>query len=153
MVISAAELDMWRPILDKLNSMGFREYQDPLRNTFKITYTSGYATDLAKAMVNALPLVLRDLLNALSIKKWLDIKQIASMEVKFRLGESRVLVGGESFTVAVSRGSVTLLRRVRDWAEVGRVLEELRVSYGEGFVSQVKVHRSGGILLLRYLQG
>ena len=148
LVISASKLDMWGPILNKLDSMGFKARQDPLRNTFKITYTSGYAIDLARAMINALPSVFIDLLNALGIKKWLDIRQVANTEVRFRLGESRVLVGGEAFTVAVSRGSVMLVRRVRDWVEVEKILERLRSNYGNDFISEVRVHRSGGYLVV-----
>ena len=148
LVVSASKLDMWRPIFNKLDSMGFKARQDPLRNTFKITYTSGYAIDLARAMINALPSVLIDLLDALGIKKWLDIKQVANTEVRFRLGESRVLVGGEAFTVAVSRGSVRLVRRVRDWVEVEKVLEHLKSGYGDYFVSGVRIHRSGGYLVV-----
>ncbi|WP_054842467.1 hypothetical protein [Vulcanisaeta distributa] len=139
LVIGTTKLRRWESILNRLNYIGFRWSPQPGRDATQITFTAGYAIDLAQAMINIIPPMLRDILDILSIEKWQRIKQVANMEVRFRLGESRVLVGGEPFTVAVSGGSIRLLRKVRDWAGgVYRVLDELRRSYGEEFVSQVR---------------
>ncbi|WP_243671356.1 hypothetical protein [Vulcanisaeta sp. JCM 16161] len=148
LVIGTAKFRRWEPILNQLSNIGFKWSPQPGRDAVQITFTAGYAIDMAQAMINIAPPILRDILDVLSIEKWQRMKKIANMEVRFRLGESRVLVGGEPFTVAVSRGSVRLLRKVRDWAGVYRVLEVLRGGYGEDFVSQVKVHRSGGYIVI-----
>ena len=54
----------------------------------RIMFNDGNATNLARAIINVLPPILRDLLDALAFEKWLNLRRISKMEVKFRKGES-----------------------------------------------------------------
>ncbi|WP_252901508.1 hypothetical protein, partial [Vulcanisaeta sp. JCM 14467] len=57
--------------------------------------------NLARAMINVLPPILKDILGALSFEKWNNLRRIAEMEVKYRRGEMQVDVAGYKFTVSV----------------------------------------------------
>ena len=51
-------------------------------------FNGSNAIDLAKAMIASLPPILRDVFDFLNFEKWLRIRRIAEMEMKWRRGYS-----------------------------------------------------------------
>ena len=66
------------------------------------------------------------------------------MEVRWRRGESQVIVAGLKFTVYVREGDVRLEHRARDDVEVEKVIKALKAVYGDRFA--INVYKSGKYL-------
>ncbi len=146
--MSSEKFKAWEPLFERLKSMGFRSSEPYSEgNAVKIPFYGSNAIDLAKAMINILPPILRDVLDALAFEKWERIKRIAEMEVKFRIGESQINVTGYKFTVEVHEGTVALVHRARDGVEADEVINALKVNYGDEF--HAHVNRSGKYLVVR----
>ena len=92
-------------------------------------------------MINVLPPILRDVLDALNFEKWVNMRRIAEIEVKWRWGESQVIVAGYGFTVDVRDDTVVLKHRARNDAEINEVISALRARYGNEFT--VSTHKGG----------
>ena len=104
------KFEVWKPLLEKLRKMGFRSsgpYSEG--NVVNVAFYGSNAINLARAMINVLPPILRDALDALSFEKWVNMRRIAEMEVKFRRGEMSVDLAGYKFTVDVQKGTVVLV--------------------------------------------
>ncbi|GAB6944457.1 hypothetical protein [Vulcanisaeta sp. JCM 14467] len=73
--------------------MGFRSGKPNLinGNEIEVRFYGSNAIDLARTMINALPPILRDILDALAFEKRERIKRIAEMELKFRRVRCRSL--------------------------------------------------------------
>ena len=136
-VISSKKYRVWEPLLERLKKMGFTWHKYPINTAYDVMFRSGYAIDLARAMIGVLPPILRDILDALSFEKWLNLRRIAEMEVKYRRGEMQVDVAGYKFTVDVQERAVVLDLKVKDDAEAGRVIETLKGRYGDGFYAYI----------------
>ena len=89
---------------------------------------------------------MRDVLDALSFEKWVNLRRIAEMEVKFKIGESQIIIANYGFTVNVLKSTVILERKAKDDTEVKMVVDALRAVYGDGFI--VNVYKSSGYLLI-----
>ncbi|WP_252901807.1 hypothetical protein, partial [Vulcanisaeta sp. JCM 14467] len=134
------------PLLERLKGMGFGWRPEPVGGgVIDVRFHGSNTINLARAMINVLPPVLRDVLDALSFEKWERIKRIAEMEVKFRRGEMSVDIAGYGFTVHVYERTVVLEHKAKDGAEVEKVIEALRAVYGDGFYAYVN---KGGKYLL-----
>ena len=149
--MSDEKFEMWRPLLDKLKEMGFRSSKPSLVNgdEVEVRFYGSNAIDLARAMINALPSILRDILDALAFEKWNNLRRIAEMELKWRRGEMRITVAGYEFTVHVQKGTVELVHRARDDVEVEEVINALRAVYS--IELQFNVYRSGKYRVVAFL--
>ena len=152
--MSSERLDTWKPLLERLRELGFN-CGNPIPisdGVVNVRFYGSNAISLARAMINVLPPILRDVLDALSFEKWLRINQVANMELKWRRGESQVIVAGYGFTVHVQKGTVRLMHRARDEIETEMVIEALRVAYGDGFTVNVnKSSRRRGVVIPMYV--
>ena len=63
------DFDAWMPLLNKLRGMGFGWNKSDTNDKVTVGFVSGNAIDLARAMINALPPILRDILDALGFEK------------------------------------------------------------------------------------
>ncbi len=96
---------------------GINTPNDPNANVIYMTiFLSGYAIDLARAMITILPPILRDVLDALGFEKWAGLKRIANMEIRWR----------------------------RDEVEADKVIDALNAKYSNEFYSYV--NKSGKYL-------
>ncbi|GGI85306.1 hypothetical protein GCM10007112_22870 [Vulcanisaeta souniana JCM 11219] len=59
-----------------------------------MAYCRSNAIELARMIINALPPEVQDLLDALNMDKWVEIRQIAQQEINWRPGEMKVMVFG-----------------------------------------------------------
>ena len=134
----------WEPLLERLKGMGFRSAKPRTKegNAVDVPFYGSNAIDLAKAMINVLPPILHDALDALGFEKWLRIRRIAEMEIKWRKGESQVIVASYGFTVNILKGTVILERKAKDDVEVKNINDALRVRYGDEFVKYVRINKS-----------
>ena len=140
--MSGEELDAWKPLLMRLRSMGFNWRPVPIGDgAVDVRFYGGNAIDLARAMINVLPSVLKDVFNALDFEKWINLRRIAEIKMKWRRGEAQINVAGYGFTVDVHKNTVWLKHKVKGDAEVKMVVDALRVRYGDGFA--VNIHKSG----------
>ena len=132
--------------MERLKGMGFNCGKPiPVSDdVIDVRFHGSNAIDLARAMINVLPPILKDILDALAFEKWERIKRIAEMEVKFRLSEMQIDVAGYKFTVSVLKGTVILVHRARDETETKKVIEALRARYGDEFYAYV--NKSGKYL-------
>ena len=139
MTMSDERYKVWEPLFDRLRRIGFRSGKPSLSNSnvVNVRFNSGNAIDLARAIINVLPPVLRDIFDALAFEKWERIKRIAEMELKFRKGGMQVDVTGYRFTVAVYGGTVVLIHQVRDGVEAEKVIDALKVKYGNEFYAYI----------------
>ncbi len=129
--------------MEKLRKLGFAWSKSDLRgNAVAVRFSNSYAVRLARAMINNLPTMMRDLLDALNIEKWTVIKQIAEMEQKFTKGEMTITLAGYRFTVVIDEYTVKLQHNAKDDAEVKEVCEALRRVYGDDLI--INVRRWGG---------
>ncbi|WP_243679361.1 hypothetical protein [Vulcanisaeta distributa] len=145
--MSVHELERWKLILDKL---GFKwSLQPQLDGIIHVRFHGSKAIDLARAIINIIPPILRDILDVLNIEKWSNLKQIANMELKFRKGESQIDVAGEKFSVVIDNNKIKLMRTIKDWTKVEKILEKIKIIYGEDFVKQVKVHKSNKYIIIK----
>ena len=144
--ISDERFSVWVPLFERLKSMGFRNGKPSLVNGIEVEvgFYGSNAIDLARAMINVLPPILRDILDALAFEKWNNLRKIAEMELKWRKGESQVNVAGYGFTVNARDDTVVLEHRAKDDAEVKMIVDALRARYGDGFA--VNVYKSGKYL-------
>ena len=145
--ITMKDFDVWRPILNKLWDMGFKWNKSNTNGTTNVRFVSSNAINLARAMISVLPPILRDVLDALGFEKWLRIRRIAEMEVKWRRGEMSVDIAGFKFTVVIHEGTVELVRPVI--TEVEKVINVLRAVYGDEFVKYVRINKSGKRLAVK----
>ena len=139
----------WRPLLMRLKGMGFNcgKPEPAGGGAVYVPFHGSSAIDLVKAMISILPSILRDVLDALDFEKWERIKRIAEMEVKFKIGESRIVVAGYGFTVNIQKNTVILAHKAWDEVEVESVIEALRARYGDEF--HAYVNKSGKYLVIR----
>ena len=145
--MSSEEFDAWKSILNKLWVMGFKWSPNSHNNINDIRFYNGNAIGLARAMISVLPPILRDIMDALSFEKWLNLRRIAEMEVRWRRGESQVNVAGYGFTVKVHDGTIVLEHKARDGVEADEIINVLKANYGNEF--HAYVNRSGKYLLVR----
>ncbi|WP_460172906.1 hypothetical protein [Vulcanisaeta sp. JCM 14467] len=142
--MSGEKFKRWEPLLEKLKGMGFNWGSVPINNSvINVRFYSGNAINLARAMINVLPPILKDILDALGFDKWVRIKRIAEMEVKFRRGEMRITVTGYGFTVHVQKGTVELEHWMKSDVEVDEVIKALKAVYGNGLQARVNTRKSG----------
>ena len=147
--MSDEKLKAWEPLFERLKSMGFRSAKPNSNKSsvVQVPFFSDNAIGLARAMISVLPPILRDVLDALAFEKWLNLRRIAEMEVKYRRGEMQVDVAGYKFTVKIQKGTVMLTHWTKDDAEVKKVINALRARYGDEF--HAYVNRSGKYLIIR----
>ena len=81
-------------------------------------------------MINALPPILRDVLDVLNFEKWNNLRSITEIEPKFRRGEMQIVIAGYGFTVFIHTSAVVLEHKVRDGVETERVVKALMTVYG-----------------------
>ncbi len=149
--ISGKKFEKWKPLLNRLWGMGFKwntHPKDPNANIIKVRFLSNYAINLARSMVIVLPPILRDILDALNFKKWTNIRRIAEMEVKRRKGESQIEIVGIKFTLNVQKSTVVLERKAKNEVEVKRILNMLKIKYGDEFIKYIHINRSGKYLVV-----
>ncbi|WP_054850262.1 hypothetical protein [Vulcanisaeta sp. JCM 14467] len=147
--MSGKKLDTWEPLLERLKGMGFGWRPYPVGGAVDVRFYDGNAIDLARAMINALPPILKDIFDALSFEKWLSLRRIAEMEVKWRSGEMQIIVVGYKFSVSILKGTVVLVHKAKDDAEVKIIVNALRARYGDEFVKYVRVNKSGKYLAVK----
>ena len=146
--MSGEEFDRWEPLLMRLKSMGFRCGKPNLinGNDVKVRFNGSNAINLTRAMISVLPPILRDVLDALSFEKWVNLRRIAEMEVKFRIGESQVTAANYGFSVNIRKTTIMLMHKARDGVEARKVIDALRAVYGDGFYAYV--NRGGKYLVI-----
>ncbi|WP_052885846.1 hypothetical protein [Vulcanisaeta distributa] len=90
-MISTTEYKKWESILRRI---GLRHWKpNPNQHgIIMITYCCSNAIELARRIINVLPPEVQDLLDALNIDKWVEIRQIAQQEINWRPGEMKVMV-------------------------------------------------------------
>ena len=71
-----------------------------------------------------------------------DLRKISAMELKWRKGESQVIVAGYRFTVSVSKGTVKLMRTTENRVKVNEIINMLRAKYGDEFAANIRINRS-----------
>ena len=146
--MSGEKFERWRPLFERLKGMGFSWRSEPVSGgVIDVRFRSSFAIDLARAMINVLPTILRDVLDALGFDKWVRIKRIAEMEVRWRKGEMQIIVADYKFTVNVRDDTVELVHRAGDEIEVKNIIDALRARYGDEFA--VHVHKSGEKLAIK----
>ena len=150
MRISSRKFKKWISLLDRLSELGFRWNldPDPRGDIFYVKFNSGYAVDLAKAMINVAPELLKDILDAFNVKKWEDLKDVANLRVKFRKIGSQVVVAGVKFTVDVQKWTIRLRRQVNDYERVKEILDKLKNEYGDEFVNQISAYKYGNYYII-----
>ncbi len=142
-VMSGERFKLWRPLLEKLRKLGFTWSKSDLRgNAVVVRFSNSYAVRLARAMINNLPTMIRDLLDTLNIEKWAMIKQIAEMEQKFTKGEMTITLAGYRFTIVIDEYTVKLQHNAKDDAKVKEICEVLKRVYGDDLI--INVRRWGG---------
>ena len=147
--MSDEKFKAWEPLFERLRKIGFKSGKpNPINsNVVVVPFYGSNAIDLAKAMIGILPPILRDVLDALDPEKWISIRRITEMELRFRRGEMQVVIAGYRFTVDVRKDTVMLERKVKDDVEARRVVGALRAVYGGEFV--VNINKGGKYLLVR----
>ncbi|WP_054850392.1 hypothetical protein [Vulcanisaeta sp. JCM 14467] len=55
------------------------------------------------------------------------------MEVKWRRGETQIIVASYGFAVSVRKGTIMLIHQVRDGVEAEKVINALKAKYGNEF--------------------
>ena len=148
--MSSSKFRARKPIFKKLWDMGFRwsKKLDLRNNTVNVLFYSSRAIDLSRAMINTLPPILRDLLDVLGPEKWVKLRSIANMEVKFRIGESQIIIANYGFTVFINESTVELRRKARNEVEINEVYNTLKSIYGDEFVKQIRINKSGKYLII-----
>ena len=154
LTMSRKKFAMWNQLLERLREMGFI-HGKPIsrRNTIEVEFYSSIAINLANAMISTLPPIIRDILDALSFKKWMNLRQIATMELKYRKGASQVIVAGYGFTVNIRKNTIKLLHWEKDETGINEVLNALKMRYGDEFARRVRVNRSGRRLVVVIAMG
>ena len=147
--MSSKKFGMWAPLLGRLKEMGFRSGKPNLNNSngVEVKFSGSNAIGLVRAMISVLPPILRDVLDTLDFEKWLNMKRVAEMELKWRRGEMSIDIAGYKFTVHIQKNTVMLEHKVRDDIEIRKVIDALRARYGDGFI--VNVHKGGKQLAIR----
>ena len=134
-------------LLAKLREMGFRSGKPITRgNKVEVRFYGSNAINLARAMIDVSPSILKDILDALGFEKWERIKRIAEMEVRWRKGEMQVSVLGYRCTVDVQKGTVRLALKAKDEDEAKRIIEMLRAVYDD---VHARINRSHGKCVVR----
>lgn len=141
--MSTTKYNAWKQVLNKLGEIGVKWDEDPYESWININFYGSNAIDLAKAMINSLPRILRDILNAFNAEKWTNIRNMANMKLKFRRGEMQIVVAGFKFTVIAYNGTTKLVLNTKDPNKVKRVLDALKREYGEGFIELIHVYEVG----------
>ena len=139
------EFKKWELLLERLKKMGFN-WGKPVQTSddvIAVRFYGSNAINLARALINVLPPILRDILDALGFEKWERTKRIAGMEVKFRRGEAQISIANHGFTINVQKSTVVLVHKVKDDAEVNEVINALKAMYGDEFAKHVRVNKSG----------
>lgn len=137
--ISNERLNDWEALLGRLRGLGFRNAKPDQTNdnVIDIRYYGSNATNLARAMIDVLPQIIKDIFDAMAFEKWLRIKQIANMEYRYKRGESQIEIANYKFTVHVHRRTVELVHNARDEAEAKKIIEILVSKYGNEFYAYV----------------
>ncbi|ADN49541.1 hypothetical protein [Vulcanisaeta distributa] len=145
-VMSSEKYKMWKPLLEKLKSTGFSWNKVPRtdRNSVNVVFNGSHAIKLARGMISILPSIIKDVIDALAVKTWINIKQIAEFEPKFRKGMQIIVIADHAFSVTIKEGTVELRHHAKDEKEVKEILEKLKSIYGDEFVSQINVYPEKG---------
>ncbi len=130
----------WEPILSKL-SIRWRKYQRGSKT--EVMWRSGHAIDLTRIILNVLPPIFKDMLDALGPKKWINMKKIAEIELNWRLGKNKVLIAGYEFSVNVLKTTVRLRHLAKNKDEVDMIRKALMKVYGDKFISQTHINGNG----------
>ena len=147
--MSSKKFNTWAPLLGRLKEMGFRSGKPDLAGdgVVDVRFYGSNAIGLTRAMISVLPPILRDVLDTLDFEKWLSMKRVAEMEVRWRRGEMSIDIAGYKFTVHIQNNTVMLEHKVRDDIETRKVIDALRARYGDEFA--INVHKSGKQLAIR----
>ncbi|BDR93267.1 hypothetical protein [Vulcanisaeta souniana] len=138
--MSTTKYNIWKQVLNKLSEMGFKWDEDQYESWISIRFYSGNAIDLAKAMINSLPHILRDILDAFNAEKCINIKNIANMKLKFKKGKMQIVIAGFKFTVITYNGTTKLVINTKDPNKVKKILDALKKVYGERFIELIHVY-------------
>lgn len=125
-MISTKKYKRWKAILRKI---GLRHWEPNTNQhgVVMITYCCSNAIELARRIVNALPPEVQDLLDALNVDKWVEIKQIAQQEIKWRPGEMKMMVFGIELSLhVISKNSMELIYYTFDGDEANIIYNELK---------------------------
>ena len=145
LVISSKKYETWETFLNKLKSNGFLWYKDPRTdNSVNVVFAGSHAVDVARGIINILPPIMKDLLDALAIKTWINMKQIAEYELKFRKGMQIIFIADYAFSVNIREGTVEARHNAKDENEVKVIREKLRMFYGDEFANQINVYPEKG---------
>ena len=149
--MSGEKYKAWKQLFERLKNMGFRSGKPNLinDNEVEVKFYGSNAINLSRAMMAVLPPILRDVLDALAFEKWVNLRRIAEMEVRWRKGEMQITIANIKFTVVVRKGTVELERKVKDNAEVGEVIDALRAVYGDELAKYVRINKSGRYLAVK----
>lgn len=131
--MSSSKFDKWKPVINRLDIKWWG-----LKTKDRIFFFSSNAIDLARSIINVLPPVLSDILDTLKIKKWINLKQIARMEMKFKIGENQVNIANVKFTVNIHKSTIELIHKARNENEIKEIVEILRNIYGENFAINMR---------------
>ena len=142
--MSNEEFEAWKPLLERLKKLGYAwSKSSSSSNVTIVRFYDSNAINLARTTINVLPPILRDILDALGFEKWINLKRIAEMKIKYRKGEMQVNVAGYKFTVVSYESTVKLTHWVKDEIETNKVREMLRSVYGDEFVKYIYVNKNG----------
>ncbi len=107
------KLEEWKAILEKLSkSLNIKYNLNSKNNIANISFYESHAVKLARAILDAVPPILGEVLDALESDKWLGIKKISNVEFKYIRGESQVEIYGERFTIDYNNLRLVLQRRI-----------------------------------------
>ncbi len=117
------------PIIERLNNINIRSSLGRQRGGNKIIIEESHAVELAKRIINALPPVMRALLDVLEVfdlDKWSKLKQLANTELAFKLGDSQISILGIRFTISITpSGYVVLMVTSRDNDKIDAIKRKL----------------------------
>lgn len=145
-VMSSEKYKMWEPLLEKLKSIGFPWNKAPRTDgdSVNVVFNGSHAVDIARGMISILPSIIKDVIDALAVKPWINIKQIAELEFEKRKGMQTIVIADYAFSVTIREGTVELRHHAKDKEEVKEILEKLKGIYGDEFVSQINVYPENG---------
>lgn len=149
-VMSSEKLRKWKSLLDGPKGMDFVWHPYPKLNgdTVNVMIYNSRVIDLARAILSALPPVMRDLMDTSAPEKWLNMKRIINMELKYRRGEVQIDMAGYGFTVNPIKTTVALVRIVKDYIEANEVRDALKRVYGKEFAGNIRIDKSGRYLVV-----
>ncbi len=131
------KLEEWKAILEKLSkSLNVKYNLNSKNNVANISFYDSHAVKLARAILDAVPPILGEVLDALESDKWLGIKKISNVEFKYIRGESQVEIYGERFTIDYN--NLRLVLSTKNSIRALRIYEKLRNAYEKVSIRQKK---------------